>query len=326
MCLPLPIADCSTMSTRLQSSVIQHWLDRGGEADGRKCHGYAEGTTRRAGRPLYRSARGLVCLWLRDRPRPTLRASAAPLSWRQRLDRPVGSARLHPGDCVHDVDPDNAGRQSHPGTLPRDRGGLLHPRRRMPGALLGRRGELRHLARSLGPRLLAALPAARGVQHRRRRMPGADLACQGATNAAAICRPRTAQTTGGSGISATERRLPTCGSPKSTRTPQRGATLSQSASPAKIAFFRIAWTPQLASTTWVTPKSTATDISEIASSSESPLVVIRKCRILRNASRIARSSEDLPKISVCALSPSSAKQFAKLETCTTHSSDVSKSG
>src|SRR5947209_1843532 len=44
----------------------------------------------------------------------------------------------------------------------------------------------------------------------------------------------------------------------------------QPASPAKIAFFKIAWTPQLASTTWVTPKSTATDISEIASSSLSP--------------------------------------------------------
>jgi predicted thioesterase len=33
---------------------------------------------------------------------------------------------------------------------------------------------------------------------------------------------------------------------------------------ANIAFFRIAWTPQFASTTWVTPKSTATGISEIA--------------------------------------------------------------
>ena len=39
------------------------------------------------------------------------------------------------------------------------------------------------------------------------------------------------------------------------------------ASSANIDFFRIAWTPQLVSTTWVTPKSTATDISEIASSS-----------------------------------------------------------
>ena len=46
--------------------------------------------------------------------------------------------------------------------------------------------------------------------------------------------------------------------------------------PAKMTFFRIACTPQFPSTTWVTPKSTATDISEIASSSDSPFVVIRK--------------------------------------------------
>ena len=54
----------------------------------------------------------------------------------------------------------------------------------------------------------------------------------------------------------------------------------------------MAWMPQLPSTTWVTPKSTATEISEIASSSDSPLVVIRKARILRNASLSARSMED----------------------------------
>ena len=54
----------------------------------------------------------------------------------------------------------------------------------------------------------------------------------------------------------------------------------------------IAWMPQLPSTTCVTPKSTPMDMSEIASSSVSPLVVIRKIRILRNASRSARSIED----------------------------------
>src|SRR5258708_7766448 len=48
-------------------------------------------------------------------------------------------------------------------------------------------------------------------------------------------------------------------------------------------------TPQLASTTWVTPKSAATDIKEIASSSLSLCTVIRKRRSLRKASRIARS-------------------------------------
>jgi undecaprenyl-diphosphatase len=42
----------------------------------------------------------------------------------------------------------------------------------------------------------------------------------------------------------------------------------------------IACTPQLPSTTWVMPKSTATDISEIASSSLKPCVDIRKWRIL----------------------------------------------
>src|SRR4030081_1067763 len=55
-------------------------------------------------------------------------------------------------------------------------------------------------------------------------------------------------------------------------------------------FFRIVpWTPQLASTTWVTPKSAPTDINEIASSSLKPCTVIRNRRSLRNASRIARS-------------------------------------
>ena len=75
------------------------------------------------------------------------------------------------------------------------------PRRRMPGALLGRRSELRHRARSVGPRLLAALPTTRGVQHWCRRMPGTDLACPGATVAAAICRPRIAQAAMGRGMS-----------------------------------------------------------------------------------------------------------------------------
>src|SRR5262249_59009712 len=54
----------------------------------------------------------------------------------------------------------------------------------------------------------------------------------------------------------------------------------------------MAWMPQLPSTTWVTPKSTPMDMSEIASSSVNPLVVIGKLRILRNASRRARSIED----------------------------------
>jgi hypothetical protein len=42
----------------------------------------------------------------------------------------------------------------------------------------------------------------------------------------------------------------------------------------------------------VMPKSTPTVIREIASSSVSFLVVIRNLRILRNASRKARSTED----------------------------------
>src|ERR1700683_1780720 len=62
--------------------------------------------------------------------------------------------------------------------------------------------------------------------------------------------------------------------------------------PANRLFLMMAWMPQLPSTTWVTPKSTPTEISEIPSSSVSPLVVIRKPRILRNASRSARSIED----------------------------------
>src|SRR5258708_37216171 len=49
---------------------------------------------------------------------------------------------------------------------------------------------------------------------------------------------------------------------------------------------------QWPSATSVTPKSTAMDISEIASSSLNPLVVIRNARILRNASLRARSIED----------------------------------
>ena len=44
----------------------------------------------------------------------------------------------------------------------------------------------------------------------------------------------------------------------------------------KTALSSVAWTPQFPSTTWVTPKSTATDIRDIASSSLSPCVVIRK--------------------------------------------------
>src|SRR5262249_13409338 len=58
-------------------------------------------------------------------------------------------------------------------------------------------------------------------------------------------------------------------------------------------FFRIACTPQLPSTTWVTPKSTAADIRAIASSSLNPFTSIRKRRILRKASFMARSSEEL---------------------------------
>jgi hypothetical protein len=56
-------------------------------------------------------------------------------------------------------------------------------------------------------------------------------------------------------------------------------------------FLITACTPQLPSTTCVTPKSAATDISEIASSSLRLCVVIKKCRGFRNASRSARSTE-----------------------------------
>jgi hypothetical protein len=62
--------------------------------------------------------------------------------------------------------------------------------------------------------------------------------------------------------------------------------------PASRLFLMIAWMPQLPSTTWVTPKSTPMEMSEIASSSVSPFVFMRKLRILRNASRKARSIED----------------------------------
>ena len=54
----------------------------------------------------------------------------------------------------------------------------------------------------------------------------------------------------------------------------------------------MAWMPQLPSTTCVTPKSTATELSEIASSSVNPLVVIKNLRILRKASLSARSIDD----------------------------------
>src|SRR4029077_6278341 len=62
--------------------------------------------------------------------------------------------------------------------------------------------------------------------------------------------------------------------------------------PAKMSFLMTAWTPQFPSTTWVMPKSTPMVIREIASSSVSFLVVIRNLRILRNASRNARSTDD----------------------------------
>lgn len=68
--------------------------------------------------------------------------------------------------------------------------------------------------------------------------------------------------------------------------------MDQASPPAKMSFLITAWTPQLPSTTWVMPKSTPTVIREIASSSVSFLVVIRNLRILRNASRKARSTED----------------------------------
>src|SRR5262249_62048550 len=62
--------------------------------------------------------------------------------------------------------------------------------------------------------------------------------------------------------------------------------------PAKMLFLITACTPQLPSTTSVTPKSTATDMREIASSSLRPCVFMRKWRILRKASRMARSTDD----------------------------------
>src|SRR3712207_805151 len=74
------------------------------------------------------------------------------------------------------------------------------------------------------------------------------------------------------------------------RARKQGSRLASA--PAKMFLRMTAWTPQLPSTTCVIPKSTAIDISEIASSSDKPFVVIRKCRILRNASRMARSTED----------------------------------
>src|SRR5271157_1280061 len=67
---------------------------------------------------------------------------------------------------------------------------------------------------------------------------------------------------------------------------------AHASAPANKLFWMMAWTPQLPSTTWVTPKSTASYISEIASSSVRPLVAIRKDRILRNASLMARSTDD----------------------------------
>src|SRR4029450_7497055 len=79
--------------------------------------------------------------------------------------------------------------------------------------------------------------------------------------------------------------------------------IGQVSPPAKISFLMTAWTPQFPSTTWVMPKSTPTVLKEIASSSVSFLVVIRNLRILRNASRKARSTDDFEQISDCALSP-----------------------
>src|SRR5665647_814954 len=72
-----------------------------------------------------------------------------------------------------------------------------------------------------------------------------------------------------------------------------------------ISLFTIACTPQLPSTTCVTPKSTATDMSDTASSSLRCCVFIRKCRILWNASRKARSTEDFLNIWFCASGPKS---------------------
>src|SRR5882672_11251275 len=82
--------------------------------------------------------------------------------------------------------------------------------------------------------------------------------------------------------------LPASGEREQRRRPCSAHTLA----PANRLFLTMAWMPQLPSTTWVTPKSTAMDISEIASSSLNPLVVIRNARILRNASLRARSIED----------------------------------
>src|SRR5258705_9895095 len=72
----------------------------------------------------------------------------------------------------------------------------------------------------------------------------------------------------------------------------RVGVMDQVSPPAKISFLITAWTPQFPSTTWVMPKSTPIVIREIASSSVSFLVVIRNLRILRNASRKARSTDD----------------------------------
>jgi hypothetical protein len=49
----------------------------------------------------------------------------------------------------------------------------------------------------------------------------------------------------------------------------------------------MAWTPRLPSTTWMMPKSTSTERSEIAASSLSPQPVIISRRALQKASRIA---------------------------------------
>src|SRR5215831_16529091 len=74
--------------------------------------------------------------------------------------------------------------------------------------------------------------------------------------------------------------------------PPREEPMDHTVAPANRLFLTIAWIPQLPSTTWVTPKSTATELSEIASSSLNPLVVIRNVRTLRKASLRARSIED----------------------------------
>src|SRR6478736_1294989 len=74
--------------------------------------------------------------------------------------------------------------------------------------------------------------------------------------------------------------------------PTASGVMDQVSPPAKISFLMTAWTPQFPSTTWVMPKSTPIVIKEIASSSVSFLVVIRNLRILRNASRKARSTDD----------------------------------